>query len=84
MSIYTQTISFLLDSKNYFMPRYLAINEIKTVLTFGKEPYHQVSPSSQLVNLFGRRKCFWVENLFFVLSRGSTTFSLNLSSRSFR
>jgi len=35
-----ETISFLLDSKNYFLPRYLAINEIKTVLTFGKDSYH--------------------------------------------
>ncbi|CAF0729586.1 unnamed protein product [Brachionus calyciflorus] len=36
-----ETLNFLLDSKNYFMPRYLAINEIKTVLTFGKEAYHK-------------------------------------------
>lgn len=34
-------MSFLLDEENYFLPRYLAINEIKTVITFGKESYHQ-------------------------------------------
>jgi len=37
-----QTVSYLLDQENYFMPRYLAINEIKSVLTFGKESYHPV------------------------------------------
>ncbi len=36
-------MSFLLDQENYFMPRYLAINEIKSVLTFGKESYHMVN-----------------------------------------
>ncbi len=39
-----QTVSYLLDQENYFMPRYLAINEIKSVLTFGKESYHPVKP----------------------------------------
>lgn len=37
-----ETISFLLDQENYFMPRYLAINEIKSVMTFGRNSYHPV------------------------------------------
>lgn len=37
-----ETISYLLDKEYYIMPRYLAINEIKSVLTFGKESYHPV------------------------------------------
>ena len=61
-----ETISFLLDQENYFMPRYLAINEIKTVLTFGKEPYHQrfhsiftkfiqsFIPTAHLISVSGR------------------------------
>ena len=31
-----------MDKNNYFMPRYLALNEIKIVISFGKEPYHKV------------------------------------------
>ena len=61
-----ETINFLLDKENYFMPRYLAINEIKTVLTFGKEPYHQrfhaiftkfvesFIPTAHLISVSGR------------------------------
>jgi hypothetical protein len=37
-----ETVSFLLDQENYFMPRYLAINEIKSVMTFGRNSYHPV------------------------------------------
>lgn len=40
LEVLFETINFLLDSNNYFLPRYLAINEIKTVLTFGKDSYH--------------------------------------------
>lgn len=32
------------------MPRYLAINEIKTVLTFGREAYHPVSNCIKEIN----------------------------------
>ncbi len=61
-----ETINFLLDKENYFMPRYLAINEIKTVLTFGKEPYHSrfhslftkfiesFIPTGHLISISGR------------------------------
>jgi hypothetical protein len=50
------------------MPRYLAINEIKTVLTFGKEPYHarfhsiftrfidSFIPTAHLISISGRNK----------------------------
>ena len=63
-----QAISFLLDPSNYFMPRYLAINEIKLVLSFGKEPYHQrfhslvtdfvnsFVPTANLISISGREK----------------------------
>jgi mediator of RNA polymerase II transcription subunit 23 len=58
----------MLDSENYFMPRYLAINEIKLVLSFGKEPYHQrfhtlvtdfvdsFIPTANLISISGRDK----------------------------
>jgi hypothetical protein len=58
-----------LDDRNYFLPRYLAIHEIKTVLTFGKEPYHQrfhalithfidsFVPTANLITISGR-DCF--------------------------
>jgi hypothetical protein len=61
-----ETINFLLDKDNYFMPRYLSINEIKTVLTFGKEPYHSrfhkiftkfvesFIPTAHLISISGR------------------------------
>ena len=41
--LFFQTVSYdVLDTNNYFLPRYLALNEIKTVLTFGKEGYHEL------------------------------------------
>ncbi len=61
-----ETVNFLLDKDNYFMPRYLSINEIKTVLTFGKEPYHSrfhniftkfvesFIPTAHLISISGR------------------------------
>lgn len=63
-----ETISYLLDHENYLMPRYLAINEIKSVLTFGKESYHQrfhyifttfiesFIPTAHLISVSGRDK----------------------------
>jgi hypothetical protein len=63
--LFFKTLSFLLDQENYFMPRYLAINEIKSVLTFGKESYHVVNIIYILIYLF--RSIFIIKYRDFII-----------------